>query len=259
MQPPQTSSFAETTLRWLLAAVYVAKPSDKNKGKTKKTTMILRLLLLKTSGKAAATALEFLAKLLLLLLTVLLSWSPTIKEAAITKMVDQLKKQATIMQSIGATPNKEVLHTHALQDEQTTHSLEDCTVLIVGDTGVGKETLSRALSPFAAEAMVNLVVQPHFRRQATQPQPHVNLALVVWDASVVCNLLQYAIQYEEHLRRVLCRRIPIILVCNKTDSMPCPLPQITALDDAYPFIAVSSERSTNVRELWSLVEKCNST
>jgi len=49
------------------------------------------------------------------------------------------------------------------------------------------------------------------------------------------------------------RPLPVMVVCNKTDATPCPLPQIAALHDQWPFIAVSAERSTNVRLLWEMV------
>jgi len=42
-------------------------------------------------------------------------------------------------------------------------------------------------------------------------------------------------------------------VCSKTDRRPCPLPQIHALAEAHPFIAVSVEKQTNVALLWGMV------
>lgn len=45
----------------------------------------------------------------------------------------------------------------------------------------------------------------------------------------------------------------VLVVCNKCDSMPCPMPQIRGLPQAQAFIAVSAERGTNLAHLWSMV------
>lgn len=45
----------------------------------------------------------------------------------------------------------------------------------------------------------------------------------------------------------------VLVVCNKCDSMPCPMPQIRGLPQTQAFIAVSAERGTNLAHLWSMV------
>lgn len=50
------------------------------------------------------------------------------------------------------------------------------------------------------------------------------------------------------------RRAPrVLVVCNKCDAMPCPMPQIRGLPQAQAFIAVSAERGTNLAHLWAMV------
>eukprot|EP00322_Chrysochromulina_rotalis_P018786 CAMPEP_0115856800 /NCGR_PEP_ID=MMETSP0287-20121206/15243_1 /TAXON_ID=412157 /ORGANISM="Chrysochromulina rotalis, Strain UIO044" /LENGTH=377 /DNA_ID=CAMNT_0003310993 /DNA_START=14 /DNA_END=1147 /DNA_ORIENTATION=- len=45
----------------------------------------------------------------------------------------------------------------------------------------------------------------------------------------------------------------VLVVCNKTDSMPCPMPQIRGLRPDQAFIAVSALRGTNLGHLWTMV------
>jgi energy-coupling factor transporter ATP-binding protein EcfA2 len=46
----------------------------------------------------------------------------------------------------------------------------------------------------------------------------------------------------------------LLVVCNKCDSMPCPMPQIKGLQPTQAFIAVSAERGTNLGHLWSMIQ-----
>ena len=48
----------------------------------------------------------------------------------------------------------------------------------------------------------------------------------------------------------------LIVLCNKSDVQPCPLPEIAALDPGTLFLAGSAVRGTNMRELWRRVETC---
>jgi hypothetical protein len=80
--------------------------------------------------------------------------------------------------------------------------------------------------------------------------------VVVWDASLDTSLCDYAQQYCDRLQAAVpssAQPLPLVVVCNKTDSAPCPLPQIEALHERWPFIAVSAERATNTRLLWEMV------
>ena len=48
----------------------------------------------------------------------------------------------------------------------------------------------------------------------------------------------------------------MLVLCNKTDVQPCPLPEIAALDSGTIFLAGSALRGTNMKELWRYVEMC---
>ena len=46
----------------------------------------------------------------------------------------------------------------------------------------------------------------------------------------------------------------VLVVCNKCDVMPCPMPQIRGLPPSQAFIAVSAEKGTNLAHLWSMLQ-----
>lgn len=48
-------------------------------------------------------------------------------------------------------------------------------------------------------------------------------------------------------------KLRVLVVCNKTDSMPCPMPQIRGLKPEQAFIAVSALRGTNLGHMWTMV------
>jgi len=59
---------------------------------------------------------------------------------------------------------------------------------------------------------------------------------------------------ESRFVRVLAARK--LVLCNKSDLQPCPMPQVVALDVGVVFLAGSARRGTNMRELWRRVETC---
>jgi hypothetical protein len=48
-------------------------------------------------------------------------------------------------------------------------------------------------------------------------------------------------------------KLRVLVVCNKTDTMPCPMPQIRGLKPEHAFIAVSALRCTNLGHMWTMV------
>ena len=81
----------------------------------------------------------------------------------------------------------------------------------------------------------------------------VRLGLIVWEAALDRPLATYAAEYSQRLRNAVPRErrpLPMVAVCNKTDAMPCALPQIAGLPESLPFIAISAERAINTRLLW---------
>jgi len=120
-------------------------------------------------------------------------------------------------------------------------------VLVLGERGVGGSALVEALRALAAAEGIDLPIERH----VDGAPPHsvaVQLSLVVWEASLERPLAEYV---ADHLRAD--GQGAAIVVCSKTDRRPCPLPQIHALAEAHPFIAVSVEKQTNVALLWGMV------
>jgi len=88
--------------------------------------------------------------------------------------------------------------------------------------------------------------------------------------SAVCNMLvllrsffiRLLAYWCRGLRRDAQRRDPslgglrTLVLCNKTDSTPCPLPMIEGLGAGDLFLAGSAQRGTNMSALWRRVEAC---
>jgi hypothetical protein len=114
-------------------------------------------------------------------------------------------------------------------------------VLVLGDRGVGGNAVIQALTALAAAEGVELPIERLLRRRPSAGSySEVALALIVWEASLVRPLSEYAAHHSEQLRSCVGRDVPAIVVCNKTDTMPCPLPQVWSLtrgsrqDTAHP-------------------------
>tara|TARA_B110001452_G_scaffold248987_1_gene236167 strand:+ start:356 stop:841 length:486 start_codon:yes stop_codon:yes gene_type:complete len=95
-------------------------------------------------------------------------------------------------------------------------------------------------------------------RHAPLPAPcrlQVRLGVVVWEAALDQPLGVYVQRYSEQMQAVVGNpSLPVVVVCNKTDVMPCPIPQLAELRETQPFIAVSAERAINLRHLWEMVQ-----
>ena len=193
-------------------------------------------------------------------------------------------------------------------------------VLVVGAAGVGKSALigamssqaeqhglvlaaaeglpsGRALEAYAKVARTPSLASPRpdvlrggaVLTQQLCPLSQVRLGVIVWEASLTQPLGAYVQQYVEQMQAVVGNpSLSVVVVCNKTDVVPCPIPQLagapaarralhmhaapraphapcasrssaravgaTELGDAQPFIAVSAERGTNLRHLFGLLE-----
>jgi hypothetical protein len=100
-------------------------------------------------------------------------------------------------------------------------------VLVLGDRGVGGSAVIQALRVLAAEEGMELPIERGLRRRpSTGVYSELALALIVWEASLQRSLSDYAAHHSEQLRLCVGRHVPAIVVCNKTDTMPCPLPQV---------------------------------
>ncbi len=47
-------------------------------------------------------------------------------------------------------------------------------------------------------------------------------------------------------------KLRVLVLCNKTDTMPCPMPQRRGLKPEHAFIAVSALRGTNLGHMWTM-------
>ena len=70
-------------------------------------------------------------------------------------------------------------------------------------------------------------------------------------------LPDYAADYAQRLQLLVPpprRPLPIIVICNKTDVSPCPLPEIEGLgSQKCTFIALSAHKGTNTDHIWEMV------
>ena len=83
----------------------------------------------------------------------------------------------------------------------------------------------------------------------------VRLGVVVWEAALDQPLGAYVQRYAEQMQAVVGNpSLNVVVVCNKTDLTPCPIPQLSELRESQPFIAVSAERGTNLRHFWGMVQ-----
>ena len=130
-------------------------------------------------------------------------------------------------------------------------------VLVVGAAGVGKSALigamssqaeqhglvlaaaeglpsGRALEAYAKVARTPSLAAPRpdvLRGGAvlTQlcPLSQVRLGVIVWEASLTQPLGAYVQQYVEQMQAVVGNpSLSVVVVCNKTDVVPCPIPQL---------------------------------
>lgn len=55
----------------------------------------------------------------------------------------------------------------------------------------------------------------------------VRLGVIVWEASLTQPLGAYVQQYVEQMQAVVGNpSLSVVVVCNKTDVVPCPIPQL---------------------------------
>ena len=157
-------------------------------------------------------------------------------------------------------------------------------LIVLGAPSVGKSAVIRVLRGFAkSSGRTNLEICEglppgvhHDGSSGAGAFPNSCVPLVVWDAmgGKQVSLVEYISRHIKELAHDLCgqgqgdempsaameSRVSRMLaarklvLCNKTDVQPCPLPEIAALDESTVFLAGSALRGTNMRELWRRVE-----
>mmetsp|Transcript_47646 Transcript_47646/g.157938 ORF Transcript_47646/g.157938 Transcript_47646/m.157938 type:complete len:333 (-) Transcript_47646:32-1030(-) len=264
---------ATVAVCWLMQARGVAPP-DADRLERLGITKIVQLVLVRSIGRGASAMLDLLARVLLLLIALLLSWSPETRAAAMHRVVCEMRRHSHHLRNLGTIPeitvdgdsddvcgeSDENYAADAPRPTPSGGSEDACApavadsadggpprVLVLGERGVGGSALVEALRTLAAAEGIDLPIERH----VDGVPPHsvaVQLSLVVWEASLERPLAEYV---ADHLRAD--GQGAAIVVCSKTDRRPCPLPQIHALAEAHPFIAVSVEKQTNVALLWGMV------
>ena len=162
----------------------------------------------------------------------------------------------------------------------------DPHLIVLGDVGVGKSSVIHVLQGFAASKGAELDVAEASADGASCLSPGGGgdapsrdalacaVPLLVFNAAdglelggKTETLKAYVDRHVTRLtqelhglggtareREALVSRL--LVLCNKSDVQPCPLPEIAALDAGTVFLAGSATRGTNMRELWRRVETC---
>mmetsp|Transcript_2091 Transcript_2091/g.7254 ORF Transcript_2091/g.7254 Transcript_2091/m.7254 type:complete len:523 (-) Transcript_2091:139-1707(-) len=142
-------------------------------------------------------------------------------------------------------------------------------VVVLGDERVGKSTVVGRLRLAARTRDVPLRVHeglPACLPACAAPPDlsAVSTAVIVWtaEAGCLCGPLDgYVDRYLRLLQAAAPGKPPrqTIVLCNRTDECPCPLPEIACLMQKRPqaiFLAGSALRGTNMAPLWRFVETC---
>ena len=158
-------------------------------------------------------------------------------------------------------------------------------VVVLGDARVGKTAVIESLESFDPEGRLRMV-------EGLPPAgdgfyARVLVALVVWDAAYASlpdvltstdgrfsgsgdfgpsgladgDLETLAEYVDRHMRALRAEPgassiVRVVVFCNKTDAVPCPLAQAAGLDPNTYFLAGSARRGTNMRNCWRLIETC---
>ena len=117
-------------------------------------------------------------------------------------------------------------------------------VVVQGAPQTGKTTL---LGLLRARCPPTLRVLP-----ASEAPPSAEMrdvCVLVWHALYHEDMKTYATGWRKQLTRGRKGRpLPVVLVCNKSDVAPCPLPQINAMTGTdIPCLAVSATKGTNLQ------------
>jgi len=201
----------------------------------------------------AAALMEVLSRVLLLLLALVLCAAPKHREAILQRARSFLRDHVEVAVRLSLRMSPAPSPPQALAELPTG---APPNVLVVGAAGVGKSALIGAMSSQAEQhGLVLAAAEGLPSGRALEAYAKVRLGVIVWEASLTQPLGAYVQQYVEQMQAVVGNpSLSVVVVCNKTDVVPCPIPQLAELGDAQPFIAVSAERGTNLRHLFGLLE-----
>uniref|UniRef100_A0A7S4EYJ6 Uncharacterized protein n=1 Tax=Chrysotila carterae TaxID=13221 RepID=A0A7S4EYJ6_CHRCT len=155
----KNSRLAGWLIGWLLAAAAARGVHlDPELSVRAAITSVMQHVLVRSVGRGAAAILELLARLLLLLLALLLPWSPSMRSAAMQRIRAEFLKAAERLNRLSWLPLLESADDGDVEEEASSPR-DSPHVVVVGDEGVGKSTLIRALRSLALPFGVQLVAQ----------------------------------------------------------------------------------------------------
>lgn len=201
---------------------------------------------------------------------------PPLQEHAQMELSEAALRTSTLLPAVAEEPSltsaattqaTQATHADAERDgTQTTSSeariqLLQPNVVVLGKEKVGKSTVIEAIEARASGAGVELsLMEGVASTYSDECYSKVGLALIVWDAgSASVPLTEYKDEHLRTLRHVMpidsTLNVQTLILCNKTDVTPCPMPEASSLPSDVLFIAGSAKRGTNMDNLWRYVEK----
>ncbi len=155
---PRASGAAATLLGYLLALAGLdgaqAESATQQLGAADLRTLATKLvqqLLLRSLGRGAVAVIELFARFICLILALLLSWSPHMRQQALNRVRAELYRHADQLHRLGLIPK---ISAPSLVFESCGEGSPH--VLVAGDARVGKSALIAILDSFAQRAHVPL-------------------------------------------------------------------------------------------------------
>lgn len=223
-------------LSWLLAAfaargIHIDPDLRLNRATFCRAVEVLGGRLVRPVALRAAALLELLSRVLVLILFAVLSVTPQRRGEIMEYVRSSLSQYAERLRQLG-------IH-HSMMKGQEALTLAENEqirakphILVVGDKGVGKSALVRALME-RAENLGFRIAEGLHTSVPRECYADVRVCVVVWEAALDIDLSRYVRQYADYVERVLggsgvewTSARQMLVTCNKTDRLPCPMPQI---------------------------------
>ena len=189
----------------------------------------VRSLLSRPVLSGGVFVMELICRLMVMMLALLLCCTPKHRDAVLQRVRRVLKHEVDKMAlSMQTALDQERPGVTLTPDGAPPHAV------VVGAPGVGKSALIGALREVARERGVQLCVAEGLPA-AGADCAEVRLGVIVWEAALEASLSHYVHKYNAQLQSAVPagrRPLRTFVVCNKTDLMPCPLPQLAGASRA---------------------------
>ena len=189
----------------------------------------VRSLLSRPVLSGGVFVMELICRLMVMMLALLLCCTPKHRDAVLQRVRRVLKHEVDKMAlSMQTALDQERPGVTLTPDGAPPHAV------VVGAPGVGKSALIGALREVARERGVQLCVAEGLPA-AGADCAEVRLGVIVWEAALEASLSHYVHKYNAQLQSAVAagrRPLRTFVVCNKTDLMPCPLPQLAGASRA---------------------------